>query len=179
MNDEFFPVVESWSLPKLALKLSMDEMSLDGQYGNEGVALWLGRRKDKIARITHVIVLRGKGITKHPDLLIIEDWLFDEVTDIAIDQNVSLIGQIHSHGKGHGTDLSLTDRIHGIAVPYYLSLVAPDYAQNTNTNIEDCGVHIFEKNIGYRRMTKQEIFSRIELIDDTNVKLLKVGNDNE
>ncbi|MER3406785.1 MAG: hypothetical protein C4289_17785, partial [Chloroflexota bacterium] len=79
------------------------------------------------AEITHVVGLRGPGVIKRPDFLRIEPWLLNDVTDLAIDLGVVLVGQVHTHGPGYGTDLSMTDRTYGIAVPFYISVVAPDY----------------------------------------------------
>jgi hypothetical protein len=151
-------------------------MALDGANGNEGVTLWLGTRRDSHAVITHSVILRGPGIVKQPDFLSIEPGLLNDVADLAIRLNVSLVGQIHSHGPGYGTDLSYTDRTYGIKVPYYLSVVAPDYAMNDDVPIVDCGVHVYEQNLGFRRFLQPEIESRIEIIRDSRIPVLTVGD---
>jgi hypothetical protein len=173
----FFPRVERWRIPESAFVDSLREMARDGSHGNEGIALWLGRRHDGEATVTHLVALRGRGIVKQPDLLIVEPWLFNEVTDVTIDLRIALVGQIHSHGSWHGVDLSVTDRTRGIAVPYYLSVVAPHYAMEPRTRLEDCGVHIYEPASGYRRLATIEVQQRLILTTDPAVPVIAVGDD--
>ena len=163
MNKKYFPLVERWNLPENALANSIAEMSLEGAYGNEGVVLWLGRRSNKEAWITHLVMLRGPGCIKRPAQLVIHESVLAAVTDIAIEYDVSLIGQIHSHGPGYGVDLSPTDRMYGVTVPYYLSLVAPDYAMRSDTSLIECGVHVLELGHGFRRLSSAEVESRVIL----------------
>ncbi len=94
---------------------------------------------------------------------------------MTIELGVVLIGQIHSHGSGYGVDLSITDRTRGIAVPYYLSLVAPYYAMKPETRIADCGVHMYEPESGYRRWSTVEIGQRFEITHDPRLPLIIVG----
>lgn len=170
-----FSQVNSWILPVSAFQAAFREMALDGVEGNEGVTLWLGTRKDGHAKITHSVILRGTYIVKRPDHLNIKPGLLNDVADLAIELNASLVGQIHSHGPGCGTDLSYTDRTYGIKVPYYLSIVAPDFARNRDVPITDCGVHVYEQDLGFRRLPPSEIESRIELVVDTDTPVLTVG----
>jgi proteasome lid subunit RPN8/RPN11 len=177
MNDQYFPAVRRWILPEAALRDSLLEMARDGAHRHEGCALWLGRRQDGVADITHLIGLRGPGIVKRPDYLNIERWLFNEVADAAIALGLSVVGQIHSHGPGYGTNLSPVDRTGGIAIPYYLSVVAPDYALRPNTGLTDCGVHVFEPKHGYRRLGPEEILTRLCLSSGPQVPMTLVGKD--
>jgi hypothetical protein len=153
-------------------------MSLDGALGNEGVTLWLGKRLKGIAEVTHLVVLRGPGIIKQPDLLRIDSHLFNDVTDVAIEFGVSLLGQIHSH-RGLWVDLSWVDSTYGVAVPYYLSVVAPHYAMRADTNIKDCGVHVFDPRRGYRRLPPQEVAKRIHIVYGQKLTILTVGEESE
>ncbi len=173
----FFPRVERWHIPEMAVADSLREMAQDGSQGNEGIVLWLGRRHGGEATVTHLVALRGPGVVKQPDLLIIEPWLLNEVTDVTIGLKVALVGQIHSHGDGHGVDLSITDRTRGIAVPHYLSVVAPHYAMEPRIRIEDCGVHVFESRTGYRRLSVDEIGQRLTIVPGGRVPLIIVGTD--
>jgi len=161
----------------MAVADSLREMAQDGSQGNEGIVLWLGRRHDNEATVTHLVGLRGPGIMRQPDLLIIEPWLLNEVTDVTIELKVALVGQIHSHGDWHGVNLSITDRRRGIAVPYYLSIVAPSYATDPSTRIEDCGVHVYEPATGYRRLSAVEIGRRLRVMPGLRVPLIIVGTD--
>jgi hypothetical protein len=171
----FFPPIEYWCLPQEALDLSQAEMALDGREGNEGIALWLGRRGTGLALVTHVIALRGPGVVKRPDLLQIEPWLLNDVADAAIERDVALVGQIHSHGPGYSTNLSPTDRRYGIAVPGYLSVVAPDFGLRAVAQIGDCGVHVFEAGVGYRRLDPPEIETRVSVIPGGETSLVVIG----
>lgn len=177
MSGMYFPPVEAWVLPMRAFQQSLQEMARDGREGNEGVALWLGRQSSTIAEITHVVGLRGSGVIKRPDQLHIASWLVNEVTRLAVALNLSLIGQIHSHGNEYAVDLSPTDRAYGIAVPYYLSVVAPDFGMNNSTQIAECGVHVFEPGLGYRRLPPIEIANRIRLEIHDHAEFVLVGED--
>lgn len=173
----FFAPVNTWYIPESALAASLQEMARDGVHGDEGVALWLGRRGGGQAEVTHVIALRGPGVTKRPDQLVIQPVLVNEVTDLAIELGVVLVGQIHSHATDFGTDLSYADRTYGIRVPYYLSLVAPDYALRPQTRLEDCGVHVFEPKRGFRRMALAEVGQRLHVVAAGSVPLLTAGEE--
>jgi hypothetical protein len=60
-------------------------------------------------------------------------------------------------------------------VPYYLSIVAPDYGLRPDTRLVECGVHVFEPAIGYRRLPPAEIDERIRLVPGAAVPVLTVG----
>ena len=173
----FFAPVNTWSIPEPALAASLQEMARDGVRGDEGVALWLGRRSEGWAEVTHVVALRGPGVIKRPDQLVIQPALVNEVTDLAIELGLVLVGQIHSHGELYGTDLSYADRTYGIRVPYYLSLVAPDYALRPQTRLEDCGVHIFEPGRGFHRLSMAEVGERLSVVAAGSVPVLTAGEE--
>jgi len=177
MKTTCFPAVSEWIFPETVLPDSLAEMAADGLVGNEGVVLWLGHKGQGRTEVTHLVALRGQEITKLPDFLRIESSLINDVTDIAIDLGVSLVGQIHSHGRWYGTDLSVTDITYGFAVPFYLSVVAPDYALRSATSWKDCGVHVFEPGSGYRRLNIEEIRRRIRVVSGNKAPLLKVGEE--
>lgn len=173
----FFPRIDRWVIPELALSESFREMARDGMQGNEGIVLWLGRRCGDRAEITHLVALRGHGVVKRPELLRIFSALVNDVTDLAIEQGVTLVGHIHSHGTGYGTNLSPTDRKYGIAVPYFLSVVAPHYALKSGTHIGQCGIHVFEPGVGFRRLPAVEARRRVEVIPGPDVPLLIAGKE--
>src|SRR3546814_10054305 len=79
----------------------------------------------------------------------------NEVTDVAVDLGMTLIGQVHSH-PGTFVDLSIPDRKYGIKVPGFLSVVAPHYATRPGTSIANCGVHVFDRDRGYERLPRSE-----------------------
>lgn len=148
-----------WRLPKAAMTASISEMAPDGARGCEGVALWLGRRFAGIVTVTHVVALRGPGITKRPDHLSISPELLNEVTMLAMRAGVYLVGQIHSH-PSTCVDLSEADKRYGIRVPGYLSVVAPDFARRPNTPLAACGVHVFDRG-AWRRLGAIERMCRV------------------
>jgi proteasome lid subunit RPN8/RPN11 len=141
------------------------------------VTLWLGHRGNGQAEVTHVVALRGPGVIKRPDQLVIQPQLVNEVTDLTIELGLVLVGQIHSHGELYGTDLSYADRNFGIKVPYFLSLVAPDYALRPGTRLEDCGLHLFEPGSGFRRFSPSEVTGRILVVPGAPLALLTVGEE--
>ncbi|TPN82548.1 hypothetical protein FJ987_15710 [Mesorhizobium sp. CU2] len=148
-----------WRLPKAAMTASISEMARDGARGCEGVALWLGRRFAGIVTVTHVVALRGAGITRCPDRLSISPELLNEVTMLAIRAGVYLVGQIHSH-PSTWVDLSEADKRYGIRVHGFLSVVAPDFARRPNTALAECGVHIFDRG-AWRRLGAIERTCRV------------------
>jgi hypothetical protein len=172
----YFETPAQWQIPEDALHLSMKEMANDGALGREGVAMWLGRYEGNTAVVSHVAALRGLGVRKAPDQLLISADLVNDLTDKAIELGLVLVGQIHSHGPMHGTALSLTDKRYGISVPGYLSVVAPDYAMRPTTAIQDCAVHLFEKGLGWVRMTPEEVAKRVLVISGSRVPMLVVGS---
>ncbi len=172
---KFFSEPERWIIVWHVFAESIAEMARDGVHRNEGVAMWLGRRDGSTAIITHLGVLRGPHVQKEPDLLMIGAEVINDLTDLALENGVRLIGQIHSHGPRFGTDLSLTDRRYGIAVPGMLSLVAPDYAQRKDTTLAECGVHIFQRGVGWRRFSAAEVQSRLSLSGDADAVILTAG----
>lgn len=169
----FFNVPKRWRMPLHALQLSFGEMARDGQRSWEGVALWLGRRDGEDAVVTHVVGLRGPGVVKRPDYLFISPELINEVADVASASGTYLLGQIHSHGPGYGVHLSDTDKRFGIAVPGYLSAVAPDYAMRVSTPVADCGFHLYENKL-WRRLANQELAKRLYIERDAQVALVTV-----
>jgi hypothetical protein len=171
----FFSIPSQWRIPQSAMQLSIQEMAIDGARGCEGVALWLGRYNGDAVSVTHVVALRGAGVRKAPDLLQISADLVNEVTDLAIAHRTTLVGQIHSHGRLFGTDLSWTDKQCGIAVPGFLSVVAPDYGMRPATAIGDCGVHLFEPPAGWRRMGQPEVTELVVVTSGDATPLLVAG----
>ena len=177
MSTTYFPRVERWLLPSAVFQASLTEMARDGVVGNEGVALWLGTRDGDTARVTHAVALRGLGVVRRPDHLTLPAQVMNEIADLTIDLGVSLVGQIHSHGPGYGVDLSPVDHACGVRVPWFLSVVAPDYAQRPTTHLADCGVHVFEPAAGYRRLAQHEVLARVTLVDGGAASILVVGKE--
>ncbi len=175
MNSASFPPIARWLLPEDAFRRSLIEMSRDGADGNEGIGLWLGQRRDGSAEITHLALLRGPGVVKRPAFIRLDAGLLNDLTDVTIELGVALVGQIHTHGPGWPLDLSPTDRTYGPAVPWYLSVVAPDYAARPDINFEECAVHVFEPGSGYRRLSVGETSERVQLVPDRHVKIVTVG----
>jgi proteasome lid subunit RPN8/RPN11 len=165
-------------IPEGALLQSINEIALDGSMGNEGIVLWLGKRQRKVAKVTHLIVLRGPDVIKEPNFLIIKPSLFNLVTDVVIELGAALIGQMHSHA-GYRVDLSWADCIYGVSVPYYLSIVVPHYAMKIGTDIGGSSVHVFEPGTGYRQLTKREASRCIHIISGEHVPVLTVGEDSD
>jgi len=172
----YFVVPDRWQISESAFRLSMAEMAIDGAYGREGVAMWLGMHEQGTASVSHVAVLRGRGVLKARDQLHISSDLLNELTDKAIEIGITLLGQIHSHGPMHGTSLSVTDKRYGIAVPGYLSAVAPSYATNPATTLADCGVHLFEQPSGWRRLSADEVAKRIDVSNAVPIQSFVVGS---
>jgi proteasome lid subunit RPN8/RPN11 len=174
MNPDIFPPVLKWRVPSSLLTDSIKEMKEDGLLGNEGIVLWLGRRNQGQAEITHLVSLRCKGVIRSPANLKIDSSVINDLTDIAVKRGVILIGQIHSHGPGYGIELSYSDRTYGVAVPGYLSVVAPDYALRQLIRWNDCGVFVYENEAGFKSFNSREIKRRITLVTDIKPTLITI-----
>lgn len=169
----FFPPVCKWKLPERLLQVSLQEMALDGQEGNEGICLWLGdRNDDSTATVRRAVRLRGRGIWKTPVNIRIAPELLREVHQHARSVGAILVGQIHSHGSNYGVDLSPTDIRYGVAVPYYLSAVAPDYGLNPKTSWADCGIHIYYPAEGFLRLNTNDARNALQI--DSSLSLSEV-----
>jgi hypothetical protein len=174
MTNSYFPQITAWRIPETAIPDLLAEMAIDGREGNEGIVLFLGRDDLTVSEVTHLVRLRGPGIRKRAWQITIQANLLNDVTDVAIEHNVRLVGQVHSHGPGYGLDLSPTDRLYGIKTPYYLSLVAPDYALSS-APIQRWGVHVFLEEQGYARLNSHEVSQRIQLFPTKRIPFLTVG----
>lgn len=170
----FFSETTKWLLTETVLPDSLMEMAIDGRCGIEGVVLWLGRDEGEVAEVTHLVKLRGPHVTKRPNHIHIESALFNDVADFALDNSIRLLGQIHSHGPGYSLNLSPTDRVYGLQTPYYLSLVAPDYALS-DSSIIDCGVHVFRPERGYVRLNDAEVSRQISVVPGPHLPFIEVG----
>ena len=170
----YFPKINRWLIPEGALRCSREEMARDGRVGNEGTALWLGKKEDGEARLTHLVFLRGRGIHKGPLNIWIDPELMREVHEQAERVGTILIGQIHSHDRDYGVGLSPTDRAYGVRVPYFLSVVYPDFASREDTTILDCGVHVFMPERDFVRLTDRQVSKQI-IMCKSDFEVLIIG----
>lgn len=179
----YFSKTTKWKISETVLPDSFGEMALDGEFGNEGIVLWLGRDQGASAEVTHLVKLRGPLIYKCPNQIRIHSALFNEVADVAIEHNVRLLGQIHSHGAGFDLDLSFSDRSYGLQTPYYLSLVAPNYARFV-VPVSACGVHVFKPTrryllwpgpSAYVRLKLREVHRSLEIVPGPHLPFITVG----
>jgi proteasome lid subunit RPN8/RPN11 len=166
--------IEQWVMPPNVLADSLTEMVPDGQAGCEGIVLWLGTVESGAAAVKHLVGLAGPGVVKHPDHLRVSPDLLNEVSQFAEARSLMLVGQIHSH-PGTDVRLSPTDLRYGISAPYFLSVVAPHYAQDPSTRWSDCGVNIYVPKKGFLRMAKDEVSRRV-VIDGGAAPLSHVGS---
>lgn len=165
---------EQWSIPNSIWRDSFEEMASDGRGGREGIALWLGITQGGLGHVRRAVFLRGEGARKERALLQVSSALMNDVTDVAIELGLVLLGQVHSHGPGWPIDLSPTDKMFGIAHPGYLSIVAPDYALSV-VPPEMCGVHVFMSGVGYTRLVATEAARRVALVEISTEPAVIVG----
>jgi hypothetical protein len=100
-----------------------------------------------------------------------------EVHERADSLGLILVGQIHSHSSRCGVDMSGSDHAYGVSVPFFLSIIYPDYAQNPLTTIFDCGVHVCLPWRGYVRLSRREIRRKIIMVPDVTAGTSVVGED--
>jgi proteasome lid subunit RPN8/RPN11 len=166
--------VNRWNVPANLLPESIRAMALDGARGNEGVAFWLGKSNVGTATISHLVTLSNDWVVKRPDYLQISEEGISQLTNVADHHDVFMVGQIHSH-PGTFVDLSLVDRKYGFSVPYFLSVVAPYYAQRPHTTWSECGIHVYERGRGFRRLHLHESKSAIAVQGGNNAELIHLG----
>jgi hypothetical protein len=177
-----------WIVPQAVLNASYKELASNGARGREGIALWAGVRAsdgsepEPYARITHVVLLRGPGVIRGRGYISITPELLNEVTDALAeaDEDLYLVGQIHGHPPMATTDLSEVDIAYGIRTPQYLSVVAPCFGMSGNARVEECGVHVFDRGAGWRRLGAAEVAIRVQVVDvhqRFDVTCLSVGDD--
>ena len=152
------------------------DLALDGTAGNEGIVLWLGALCESEANASQLILLRGTGVTKCPHFVRITDELLNDVTEIAVKLGLTLVGQAHSHAPGLGDRLSPTDRHYGVAFPWYLSIVVPNFASSRSLLPDDCGIYICDERRIFRRQAKAG-HERITLTDAPTSMPICVGAD--
>lgn len=175
---DYFGIPARWEIPDYVWGQSFDDMAIDGRDHREGVALWLGTIDGAdLARVSRTVLLRGPGLFKTYNQLAISADLMNAVADAALDLDLMLVGQIHSHSPLGSTELSYPDRYLGITEPGYLSLVAPDFALRPETRLEDCGVHLHEGETGWRRLGLEEIARRFTRPVGSPIAPLTVGSD--
>lgn len=170
----FYPTVSRWNIPSTIWSASTEDLARDGAQGNEGIVLWLGRRLDSEAHVMRLLLIRGQDVTRRPSFVRVGDRLINDVTDVAIDLGLTLIGQAHSHGPGAGNTLSPTDRRYGIAVPGFLSIVFPDFALRALAPA-DCGVYVCDERRVFQRLNGADITERVFLVNSRAIAPLIVG----
>lgn len=148
-----------WDIPHDLLPKSVEHMRPYGARGNEGLALWFGDDVGNTVVITHLVVPYGPGLTTHPLHLSLSMRAMARITRLGDELDRYWAGQIHSH-PGTMLDLSDVDKRMGIHVQNYLSLVCPYYAQSDTREVNECGVHAFDRG-SYRRFPASEVIQRI------------------
>jgi hypothetical protein len=172
--NRFFPAIQRWNIPLSAWHAAFCEMAIDGRLGNEGTAFWIGKRENGVANVTSLAIIRGNGIHKRPDLIVIADVIMHQLTDVISGSKNCVLGQIHSHGISYGVDLSKTDREHTLSVPGFISIVAPNFALEIAPPAA-CGIHVYESDTGFRRFTSDETQHRIVLSNTSFGPIVTVG----
>lgn len=159
-----------WDFPKDLLARSQQAMAPYGAMGHEGLALWFGVEDDGIARVTHLVIPHGPGLTTHPLRLDLSMRAMSRLTRLAGELDCYWLGQIHSHPQ-RMLELSEVDKKCGIHVQDYLSVVHPFYARQS-VSLGECGVNVYDQG-GYRRLAAKDINTRI-LQSDREVEVIEV-----
>ena len=155
----------TWTIPTDLLDTSVEVMRPHGRFGNEGLALWLGKAEGTRVTVTHLVSLRGDGFRTSPLQLRLSWGAMSRLTNLADEHGTYLVGQIHSH-PGRFIDLSDVDEKYGVRCQDYLSVVCPHYAQHPVSGIHECGVHVFDDG-RYRRLDANEVERRINVVKAT------------
>jgi len=167
-----------WALPENLLPSSVEIMRRPGSFGNEGLVLWLGRRRADATtvEVTHIVEVHGPGLKTSPLHLSLSHAALNALDELAESLGVYLVGQIHSHPRTF-TDLSDLDKISGIRVQDFVSVVCPHYAQQRRTAWAECGIHLFDAGC-YRRLGAGDVRQRVTTTKHTApVVQLEVDDD--
>lgn len=171
----YFPKINRWLIPEQILAQSINEMAIDGRMECEGTCFWLGQRVNSEATVSHLAILRGAGVRKSAFNVSIAAELMRELHDQAIARGLTLLAQVHSHSSECGVDMSATDHAYGVSVPFFLSIICPDYAQNNATKLLDCGIHICLPGKGYVRVRPEEVMDKIVQLPGLSATTLVAG----
>src|SRR5258708_11476177 len=117
-----YPPIERWVVAEQVLAGTLEGVRSAGRLGREAGVFWLGRR-DEMAQISAVVVLRGVGVEELPNCWRVSPEVFGAVTRWATPRNLCLLGVAHIHLGGVRPVLSWTDRSFGVRVPGVLSVV--------------------------------------------------------
>lgn len=172
---DYFPQITKWIAPSDLLQIAVSEMAIDGKLGREGTCLWLGTKNGEVAEIKTTVILRGALINKSPANITIAPELIREVHHASRNDDLLLIGQIHSHGRSFGLGLSPIDRAGGFKVPSFLTIVAPDYGLTWPITWEDCGVHVYLKERGFVRLSKEQVREKI-IVSESRSSVITIGD---
>lgn len=117
-----YPRINRWIVPQAACAATLDGVAAAGLLGCEAGAFWLGRR-EAVAAVTCVAVMRGRGIVEEPGRWIVSPAAYGAVASWARPRGLVLLGTAHTHGAGIPVGLSSIDRKHLPRAPGILAVV--------------------------------------------------------
>lgn len=167
--------ISHWYMPKSAFQSTVKSLARHGREGREGIVFWLGKRHESQADILHIVTIPSSKMEHTSLFLDVPPETLNLVTDISSRYGVAIVGQAHSHPSGYPVDLSITDRTHGFNIPYFLSVVVPDFGQKPGTKIWDCGIHVYYPGRGYERLSKRTARKMLEFKDSDEFSVLELG----
>ncbi len=152
-----------WVLASV-LKLTVEMLQQSGfpDRPHEGVVYWAGRRTERESFVTTCIAPPAQ--TTHGSFET-SSRANAQVIMFLANNNLELIGQVHSHPGGFvGHSAGDDERA---LMPYegFLSIVVPHYACRGMRPLTMCGVHLFEK-ARFRQLAAIEIESRFHTVPD-------------
>ena len=153
-----YPQIDEWLVPTAAMTATLSGVVPSGRLGNESGAFWLGTRAG-VARVTHVVLPRGKGVEERPYHWRVSPEVFGAISRWAKPRNLTLLGIAHTHGEGVPALLSRADRRQSVRVPGILAVVIGN--SGLDDDHEKWGWYVYEAE-DYRQLLRNELHRRVQ-----------------
>lgn len=117
-----YPPVERWVVPLSGLEATVEAVGPSRLDGLESGVFWMGRRS-AVGIVESVIIPKGPGVERRRDCWRVSADVFAAISRWALPREVSLLGWVHTHGRGIPPKLSMADRMRSIRAPGVLAIV--------------------------------------------------------
>lgn len=172
MGSNPYTAIDQWRLPHSAVAATLASVVGAGRRGDEAGVFWLGHRSGT-STVRAVVSLRGRGIVESPGLWHVSSEVYGVISRLAREHGLTLLGTAHTHGRGVGVGLSLTDRRDGVRVPGLLAVVIGNGGADRDPL--DWSFNVFEAR-DFRRFDLPELRARVAM-DEGQIDLWRANAD--
>ena len=151
-------------IPRLIVEKTAEQLRKYGTQGNEGLVFWGGiEAGDGSKFVTTCVYPRVRwvsGISVSSDV-VAGAGVVREVRR----RGLEIIAEVHSH-PGHGVGHSIVDDENPfVLADGNLSIVVPRFGEKGMEPLWECGIYIYSLKSGWRRLGKEEIVEKFEVVD--------------